>query len=514
MASDCEILHQGISATFDSTNCCTLQPGLNCGSDGHASSLILKSHGRDFFITTDLPTLIQSLTQLPRLSYLQLSNNTLSGHIPNSIVNLMAVQYLYLDLNEFVGVVPSAIASMPSLMQLNLDDNFLIGPVPNLAGATKMNSVTMNGNCFQAGATTWTGGVYTPVSRTDCATNPIILGQEAGPSLTSAASGSVTSATTGTTMLSVPTLTSGSVPSIASGAMTASLSSATAGLSLTLASTPLPTSTMIAAQGADTSSPSSPQVTKTIIISTITVAVLLTIFIIVYLVDRRRRVTGGGRAFKTPPHAGGPSVGPYKDGTHRHAAAALPNQQRRVGSDDVLTPFMTTSAASPLPPPRSTSTAGSNPYAALAPSLPLVVGDASHAAAAATEVNTAMPDAKPIILLGKDIELGHGGASEGFVSQGRGYTGSFDGAPDAKSWSAMDVKGWLLNSGFDRGIAAKFELHGITGKHLLQISKEDLQEHLGIAPDAAGLICFAKANLSSLGSVSSAPDPVPPPYQQ
>ncbi|KAJ3195348.1 hypothetical protein HK101_000460 [Irineochytrium annulatum] len=433
MARDCKILHQFISSTFDPTNCCTLQPGLNCGNAGHATSLILKSQGPDFFVTTDLPTLINALILIPRLSYLQLSNNSLAGHIPDSIAQLTAVQYLYLDLNNFVGVVPAAIASMPSLVQLNLDDNFLIGPVPDLAGATKLNSVTMNGNCFMAGTTTWTGGSYTPATRGDCATNPIILAEEAA--LTASASGAASTAASGSS-------------------------------STTAVFQPSPTAGISTAQDSNASSSSTTPSTSVIAAIIGVVVLAAALLVAAFVVFHRRRMGARGRTPKTPQNAE-VRGGQYPDGAHSFAGVAYPPpQQRSAGSDDVSTPFITAStasspplfmmpsAATPAPPLRSTSTAGSNFQATWVPSHD---GDAGPAGAVAMGTMR-----KPSTLFGKVIERGYtvGESSDGGQGAGSwitGHPGSSDGAQDPESWTTADVKSWLLRSGFDRGIADTFE---------------------------------------------------------
>ncbi|KAJ3185882.1 hypothetical protein HK101_009791 [Irineochytrium annulatum] len=430
MARDCKILHQFISSTFDPTDCCTLQPGLNCGVAGRATSLILKSQGPGFFITTDLPSLINALILIPRLSYLQLSNNSLAGHIPDSIVNLTAVQYLYLDLNDLVGMVPPAIASMPSLLQLNLDDNFLIGPVPNLAAATLLNSVTMNGNCFMAGSTTWTGGSYTPSTRGDCGTNPIILAEEAA--LTASASGAASTAASG--------------------------SSSTTG-----ESQPSPTASISTAQGSNASS-SSTKPSTSMIAAIVGVVVLVAALIVAALVVlRRRRMGDRGRTPKTPQNAEVPG-GHYGDGPPSFAGVAYPPQQRPAGSGDISAPFITASTApspplsmmaSPAtaaPPPRSTSPAGSNSQATWQP--PQVAEAAAPAAAIGMGTMT-----KPSTLFGNVIERGYtvGASSDGGRGPGSfasGYTGPLD---DPESWTTADVKSWLLRTGFDRGIADIFE---------------------------------------------------------
>ncbi|KAF5802317.1 putative protein kinase RLK-Pelle-LRR-XI-1 family [Helianthus annuus] len=78
---------------------------------------------------------------------LDLSFNSLYGHIPSKIGNMSGLKYLDLSHNYFSGVIPSEIGMLRSLDKLHLTNNSLTGHIPNSIGnITNLTEVLLSGN--------------------------------------------------------------------------------------------------------------------------------------------------------------------------------------------------------------------------------------------------------------------------------------------------------------------------------------------------------------------------------
>ncbi|MDY8138495.1 hypothetical protein [Aquimarina sp. 2201CG5-10] len=90
----------------------------------------------------------QPILQLSNLTRLALSKTELSGTIPPSLfTNLPKLVYLYLNQNSFTGIIPAEIGLLTDVIFINLGLNQLTGTIPNELGQlTKVTSLYLNNN--------------------------------------------------------------------------------------------------------------------------------------------------------------------------------------------------------------------------------------------------------------------------------------------------------------------------------------------------------------------------------
>ncbi|KAL6634804.1 hypothetical protein ACP70R_027475 [Stipagrostis hirtigluma subsp. patula] len=79
------------------------------------------------YLTGSLP---YSLSHLHSLADLSLQGNGLTGHINLAIENLTHLNYLYLQSNSFTGSIPSSLGNLSSLIDIDLASNNLSGMIP------------------------------------------------------------------------------------------------------------------------------------------------------------------------------------------------------------------------------------------------------------------------------------------------------------------------------------------------------------------------------------------------
>ncbi|KAL7590099.1 hypothetical protein Lser_V15G36027 [Lactuca serriola] len=82
-----------------------------------------------------------------QVTALDLSNNNLSGSIPNELVSLPGLRYLNLSHNKLTGRIPNTFGEMAELETLDLCVNYLNGEIPlSLAGLSGLNLLNVSYN--------------------------------------------------------------------------------------------------------------------------------------------------------------------------------------------------------------------------------------------------------------------------------------------------------------------------------------------------------------------------------
>ena len=87
-------------------------------------------------------------TLLPFVTSLDLSSNQFSGPIPLSLANCTYINTIKLDQNHLSGEIPQELALLPRLKIFTVSNNSLTGPVPNFAdGRVVVNYSNNEGLC-------------------------------------------------------------------------------------------------------------------------------------------------------------------------------------------------------------------------------------------------------------------------------------------------------------------------------------------------------------------------------
>ncbi|CAA2949736.1 probable LRR receptor-like serine threonine-kinase At3g47570 [Olea europaea subsp. europaea] len=90
--------------------------------------------------------------RLQSLEFLNLAENKLHGHIPETFANLTALQYLDLSQNNLSGVIPKSLELLQNLVYFNISFNDLSGEIPNGGRFKNLTADSFKGNRELCGA--------------------------------------------------------------------------------------------------------------------------------------------------------------------------------------------------------------------------------------------------------------------------------------------------------------------------------------------------------------------------
>ncbi|KAK2972562.1 hypothetical protein RJ640_022413 [Escallonia rubra] len=92
-----------------------------------------------------LPDCIGNLST--NMTYMVMDNNRIHGKLPSGIGNLRNLGMLTISMNELTGPIPTSIGNLPSLIQLHLHANNLTGVLPSsLGNLSLLNSLFLHQN--------------------------------------------------------------------------------------------------------------------------------------------------------------------------------------------------------------------------------------------------------------------------------------------------------------------------------------------------------------------------------
>lgn len=78
---------------------------------------------------------------LVHLRVLSLSDNRITGCVPDAVGRLSALEVLNLRANILFGTVPLSVGTLPHLKRLLLEDNELNAPIPHTAAGQLSKSI-------------------------------------------------------------------------------------------------------------------------------------------------------------------------------------------------------------------------------------------------------------------------------------------------------------------------------------------------------------------------------------
>ncbi|KAL8255481.1 hypothetical protein R6Q59_030548 [Mikania micrantha] len=94
----------------------------------------------------------------PYLSFLDLSNNSLTGKIPDCLWHFKELQILNLGYNKLFGKIPTSVQLLKNLQELYLNNNNFSGQFPlSLSSCTKLILIDLGANGFSGSVPFWIG---------------------------------------------------------------------------------------------------------------------------------------------------------------------------------------------------------------------------------------------------------------------------------------------------------------------------------------------------------------------
>ena len=131
----------------DNTNWCSDKPvsewyGIMTSQFGAVSNILLTNNN----LTGCIP---ESIGDLKYLVEIHLEGNHMTGELPVSIGKLQNLEYLYVNGNSLTGSIPESIGNLTGLRCLWLDDNSLSGNIPeSLCNLTNLSDIHLEINNF------------------------------------------------------------------------------------------------------------------------------------------------------------------------------------------------------------------------------------------------------------------------------------------------------------------------------------------------------------------------------
>ncbi|ERN10939.1 LRR receptor-like serine/threonine-protein kinase ERL1 [Amborella trichopoda] len=112
---------------------------------------------------------------VPNLSILDLSNNSISGFIPNSIGNMKVLEALDLSRNKLMGPIPTSMGNLKNLRTLVLRGNTLSEQIPSsLKNCTKLEVLDLGDNQLAGNLPSWIGQSLTSLRVLSLRSNKLI----------------------------------------------------------------------------------------------------------------------------------------------------------------------------------------------------------------------------------------------------------------------------------------------------------------------------------------------------
>ncbi|XP_004301719.1 PREDICTED: LRR receptor-like serine/threonine-protein kinase GSO1-like [Fragaria vesca subsp. vesca] len=96
-------------------------------------------------------------TRAPYLGFIEISDNLLSGELPNCWMQFSGLGLLFLGKNKLSGKIPSSLGNLKIMTLLSLKDNNFSGELPSLENCTELAMVDLDNNNLSGRIPTWIG---------------------------------------------------------------------------------------------------------------------------------------------------------------------------------------------------------------------------------------------------------------------------------------------------------------------------------------------------------------------
>ncbi|KAB2613213.1 tyrosine-sulfated glycopeptide receptor 1-like [Pyrus ussuriensis x Pyrus communis] len=149
-----------------STDCC-LWDGITCDPDeqSHVVAISLPSRGLSGVVSP-------AITNLTRLTHLDLSHNSLLGSLPDDLLSaLPSLEFVDLSFNRLIGRFPQSSNQSSHLQIINLSSNFFNGTIPSSILVPSVSVFNVSNNSFSGSIPVSNGGNHTSLTFLDLSFN-------------------------------------------------------------------------------------------------------------------------------------------------------------------------------------------------------------------------------------------------------------------------------------------------------------------------------------------------------
>ncbi|KAM1113413.1 hypothetical protein ACFX2B_045537 [Malus domestica] len=149
-----------------STDCC-LWDGITCDPDEHSRvvAISLPRRGLSGVVSP-------AITNLTRLTHLDLSHNSLLGSLPDDLLSaLPSLEFVDLSFNRLIGRFPQSSNQSSHLQIINLSSNFFNGTIPSSILVPSVSVFNVSNNSFSGSIPVSNGGNHTSLTFLDLSFN-------------------------------------------------------------------------------------------------------------------------------------------------------------------------------------------------------------------------------------------------------------------------------------------------------------------------------------------------------
>ncbi|ORY87251.1 L domain-like protein [Neocallimastix californiae] len=130
-------------------SCCDINGLIKC-ENINGKKYVTELHLRNYnFNGKDMNEVFEQLSKIPKLHYISLAEDAITGSIPKSISKIKQLTNLSLRKNQLTGAIPENLNELTNLVYLDLSENNLNGEIPKSLGKlSNLKVLKLNNNGF------------------------------------------------------------------------------------------------------------------------------------------------------------------------------------------------------------------------------------------------------------------------------------------------------------------------------------------------------------------------------